>query len=1272
MILAAPPDAPASPQPEVGRAVHFAVSPPLRDLPARPPSQTVKSYDGPLNPPRPRVHNEQPGGVTPDAAISAPSGGPTMPPPLLSFDGVVSQNNFNEYGFRLSPPDTDGDVGPNHYVQAVNILMRIFDKSGTPLTAPFRMSDLYAGLPPTSRCATRDDGDPITLYDSFADRWLISQFSFSGVTGGGLPIAPFFQCIAISVTGDPTGAYYAYEFLMPNLNFNDYPKLGVWHDGYYMTTNQFLAPGFSFNGAGAFAFDRTKMLAGDPSASFIYFNLSLASNPEGIFGMQPSDADGFMPPPAGSPNVFAYYISTEFDVPPFNIDAIRFFDFHADFAVPGNSTFTQRPGSPLPVAAFDPRHPGGRADIEQPPPGIAVDSLSDVLMFRLQYRNFGTHESWVVNHTVNVGTGTTLATHQGAVRYYEFRRVGGAASAITVHEQATHNPDTDNRWMGSSALDGNGNMAVGYSVSSTTTFPSVRYAGRLAADPPGGLAQAETSMVAGTGVQTNTGSRWGDYSKMSVDPVDDCTFWYTQEYYTAASQATSSVGWLTRIGSFKFPSCTPAPTGAVEVNVTDCDTALNLAGANVFVGAFFRTSDGSGEASITNMAPGTYPVSVSRPGYLPATGMATVVAGNTTVVNICLEPIVVLEQGDGTLTAESCSPPNGAPDPGETVTVSLCVTNNGGTATDDLIGTLQSGGGVSNPSGPQDYGDVAPGATVCRDFTFVVSENCGGTIEASVDFEDDIALPTTDYGTFTYEFQVGTLVTALTQNFDGVTAPALPAGWTTANSGGGVPWVTSTTTPDTAPNAAFEPNGTTTGEASLVTPNIAIASSVAQVSFRHTYNTENNFDGGVLEVKIGAGAFTDIVTAGGSFVTGGYDDALVTDASCAGSPNPLSPRPSWNGASAYKTTIANLPAGAQGQNVQLRWRFGSDCSIAPAGGGWRVDTITVTDGFACCVAALNLIPTTLKVDERAAAGTTGNLDGVWSPGERVLVETGWTLFGPGPHDVTGTASNLVGPVGGTYTLNDSAANFGSTAVGEVTDCGSDCYQTSVDDPAVRPAHPWAATMDETVNGVPSLPSGTGFNKTWSLHIGDSFADAPAGSFAFRFIETIFKNGITGGCGGGNFCPNTNIPREQMAVFLLVSEEGTGYAPPPCVTPMFNDVPCSSGFAPWINELANPARAITAGCGGGNFCPADSVTRETMAVFLLRTEGGPTYNPPPCVTPVFGDVPCSSPFAPWINELNARGITGGCGGGNYCPATPVTRSQMSVFLTVTFGLVLYGP
>ncbi len=612
------------PGPVTARAVNFAESPALRDVAASP-TQTDRSDE---EEEAEAAENRAIRSLTipgssqallralgalsekPDAAVQTVAPTPSLPAPVANFDGISNQDNSNISGFRVSPPDTNGDVGPNHYVQLVNDLLRVYGKDGTPLTAPFRISQLY--VPLGGICATHDNGDGIVLYDPLADRWLVSQFAFTAMNA-----PPYHECIAISKSGDPTGAYFLYDFVAPGNEFPDYPHLGVWPDAYYMTTNQFLM-GVSFDGAGAFAFERAKMLVGDPTASLIYFNLRLASYPEGIGGMLPSDLDGLTPPPAGRPNTFVYFTADEFGDPG---DGLRLFDFHADFATPANATFRERPEStyaaPLPVAAFNPSAPTGRRNIQQPAPATstsALDAITDRLMHRLQYRNSGGYESLVVTHTVNVGTGTTLGTFRAGVRYYEVRHPLPAGS-FAVHEQATFAPaDGNNRWMGSAAMDHQGNLAVGYSVSSTSTFPSVRYAARLASDPTGGLFQGEASLVAGSGVQLSTLNRWGDYSGMVVDPVDDCTFWYTNEYYTAASQATSTVGWLTRIGSFKVdPGCTPPPMGTLQGTIRFVDTGEPIAGALVEV------SDGHSGATLANgtyaikLSPGAYTVTVSDP-----------------------------------------------------------------------------------------------------------------------------------------------------------------------------------------------------------------------------------------------------------------------------------------------------------------------------------------------------------------------------------------------------------------------------------------------------------------------------------------------------------------------------------------------------------------------------------------------------------------------------------------------------------------------------------
>jgi len=524
--------------PIVRRAEKVDLSPPLRSIP---PVKAETHVNGSVRPREVRLGRRPIARsaaaamdtvVPADPVVQSSVSALKTPAPTIAFEGIRNADNIALTGFSILPPDTVGDVGPNHYVQLVNVLLKIFDKSGVSLLGPTPISTLFSGF--GGPCEANDDGDPIVLYDHLADRWLISQFADVG--------PPSRQCIAVSQTGDPTGAYHRYDFAMPNNKFNDYPKFGVWPDAYYMSDNQFT--GNNFDGVGVFAFERDKMLTGDPAASFIYFDLD--SVDPFIFGMLPADLDG-PAPPAGTPNYFAYFTSDEFGDP--QGDGLRIFDFHVDFATPANSTFTEHGGSPLATAAFSPLFcfNGGVPTLDCIPQRgtkVKVDSLADRLMFRLQYRNFGTHESLVTNHTVNAGGG------KAGIRYYELRATPPGGN-FTVNEQATYAPDGNHRWMGSAAMDSTGNLAVGYSVSGALLFPSIRYASRLASDPPGGLFQGEATLQKGGGSQTSSSSRWGDYSALSVDPVDDCTFWYTQEYYAT----TSDRGWQTKIGSFRLPGC---------------------------------------------------------------------------------------------------------------------------------------------------------------------------------------------------------------------------------------------------------------------------------------------------------------------------------------------------------------------------------------------------------------------------------------------------------------------------------------------------------------------------------------------------------------------------------------------------------------------------------------------------------------------------------------------------------------------------------------------
>ena len=314
----------------------------------------------------------------------------------------------------------------------------------------------------------------------------------------------------------------------------------------------------------------------------------------------------------------------------------------------------------------------------------------------------------------------------------------------------------------------------------------------------------------------------------------------------------------------------------------------------------------------------------------------------------------------------------------------------------------------------------------------------------------------------------------------------------------------------------------------------------------------------------------------------------------------------------------------------------------------------------------SLTPQPAAVDAHAVAGTSSNVNGVLEPGETVEVSPAWKNTGGGAQSFTGTAANLSGPPGATYTIADASANYGTVAGGATANChdaSGDCYLLTVSNPATRPVQHWDAVLTENLSAE---------STNWArlIHIGNSFEDVPTTHQFYAYIEDVFHNGITAGCfPPGNYCPDGTVTRAQMAVFLLKGKYGASHVPPPATGTVFNDVHVGDFAADFIEELA--ALGITAGCPGGNYCPNDPVKRQQMAVFLLKAEHGAAYAPPPCGG-VFGDVPCPSPFADWIEQLVAEGITAGCGGGNFCPENPNIRGQMAVFLVKVYGIELYAP
>ncbi|MDR3609277.1 MAG: hypothetical protein P4L27_01780 [Ignavibacteriaceae bacterium] len=443
----------------------------------------------------------------------------------LQISSTISNFDGMSNACSCYPPDINGDVGPNHIVQSVNSQFQIWNKSGVSLYGPADLSTLWQDTGPGAWVGT-NDGDPIVLYDQIADRWLISQFALPSYPSG-----PFYELIAISSTSDPLGAYNRYIFSFTDMN--DYPKIGVWPDGYYMSANIFASGSGSFLGTGAYVMERDSMLAGRP-ARIVSFTTT-TSNIE--WSLLPSDADGKILPPAGAPNYFLMAVDgAEYG----GTDRLMYRAMHVDWINPANSTYGAE--TDLIVTAFDENMCNfSRNCIPQSGTNVKVDAISDRLMHRVQYRNFGSYQAIVANHTVDVGS-----DHAG-IRWYELRNTG---SGWTVYQQGTYAPDATHRWMGSIAMDGDGNIAAGYSNSSSTMYPAIKYAGRYAGDALGTFSLAEQTIIAGTGSQTGKGYRWGDYSMMSVDPTDDATFWYMNEYLST----TGTNPWKTRIASFKISS----------------------------------------------------------------------------------------------------------------------------------------------------------------------------------------------------------------------------------------------------------------------------------------------------------------------------------------------------------------------------------------------------------------------------------------------------------------------------------------------------------------------------------------------------------------------------------------------------------------------------------------------------------------------------------------------------------------------------------------------
>ena len=902
---------PATAQDPPGRALletkaptNFDLSPPLREMLPIPPvlgtNRVVPEFEPPKGTYNLYIDVPQPMAPTPHT-LQTWYGAGLMPVPNTNFEGVGE--GISGYTVQVAPPDTQGDVGTDYYVQWVNIDFAIFDKSsGALVYGPANGNTLWSGF--GGLCESTNDGDPIVKYDQLAGRWVMTQFALDQTND------EYAECIAVSQTGDPTGAWYRYSYSFANLN--DYPKLAVWPDGYYISYNMFQKSGSNYFYAGAVmcAYDRAAMLTGALA------NSQCTPANTSYFSYLPSDLDGSTNPPAGAEN-FVLALGN---------DQLLFWTLHIDWATPANSVFTGP--TPLSVAAFTEEcaaYPRG-ACIPQGGSSVKLESLGDRPMFRLPYRNFGDHQSMVLSHSIDTGSEIS------GIRWYEIRDPGGTP---TIYQSGTYAPDSHYRWMGSMAMDQVGNMAVGYSVSDSSIDPSIWYTGRLVSDPLNQLPQSEAVIQNGTGSQTTWSQgdleRWGDYSSMSVDPVDDCTFWYTQEYLTT----DGTFNWHTRIASFEYPSCSctaSPPTGLSAAASGDNAIQLNwTASSGATEYRIYRsTTSGTGFTQVATVtAPTTVYLDADVQGGVTYYYVVTTYDGahacesvhsseaSATATGLCdLAP---------TFAGISSATPNGCVfDLSWSAATAIC----GGPVSYAVYRSTTSGFAPSLSNriavglGGTSYTDGS-GITVGTTYFYVVR----ATDESNAQEE-------------TNTVEVSAATSATTDWLDDVEAyptiaDAVAAAWSHYADLGADDWAVSTTVNHTAggSNSFTATDVAAVTDKSLQTPAKAVTPS-SQLIFWHQYQFETGYDGGVIEISTDGGSVWNDL--GPIITAGGYTHTISSSYG-----NPLGGRNAWSGNQATFTQVTVNLATYAGQSVNIRWRMGCDSSVSD--GPWHIDDIQITN-----------------------------------------------------------------------------------------------------------------------------------------------------------------------------------------------------------------------------------------------------------------------------------------------------------------------------------------
>lgn len=835
-----------------------------------------------------------------------------IPAPLVSFDAI---NNVA----GATPPDPVGDVGPNHYVVMSNVNYAILDKSGNTLYGPATNNTIWSGF--GGECEAQNAGDPIVLYDQIADRWLLTQFTSSGST--------YYNCVALSTSGDPTGSYYRWAISNGSL-FPDYPKYGVWGDGYYISTRDFSSG--SYVGIGAYALSRADMVSGNPNPTVIYFSVSRSTDPWRVGdGLLPADLDGDTLPPTGSPQ---YFVGTMDDGYGYGAsdDALSIWKFVADFNTPANSSFSL--ANTVSSAAFDTVFPcsSGRNCIPQQGTTNQIDiqSYRQRPLHRLAYRNFGTHESLVTNQSVEAATGIA------GIRWWEIRSPGSSPS---IYQQGTYAPgvtDGIHRWMGSAAMDKEGNIGLGYSASSDSMYPAIRYTGRLVSSPLGVMDQGEQSIVEGTGSQTGS-QRWGDYTSLNIDSTDDCTFWYVNEYLS-----TNGTGWKLRVGSFKFDEC-----GTPGFYLSSNQSTQNICSGqsaqfDVHVGSISNYNGAVSLVASGNPSPTTAAFSVNPISSLPGDTVLTI--GNTAGLPSSSYSLQIQGSASGadnktldlTLNAYQAIP----------TALSLTAPADGATSVDfqpSLNWSATDGqtyqveiaadSAFSNIvfSGTTGSTSYVPQVTLDSATTYywrVKATNPCGDSAYSATFSFTTKAAPGDCGTgygpqvaYQYGFESGL------------------GGWSAASntSGGPDTWAETTTIVHSGSTAVNGEDVTQTGDQTFTSPSITVPSGLSSLTLQFwnkqilESSSSGCWDGGVLEVS----------TDGGSNFTQVANDKLLTDSYDGefGSGNPLSGQQGWCGdPQDWLKSVVDISDYA-GQDVQFRFRLVTDGSVGRE--GWTIDDVKV-------------------------------------------------------------------------------------------------------------------------------------------------------------------------------------------------------------------------------------------------------------------------------------------------------------------------------------------